>query len=67
MGTYREEIQLMVYQLQADYDKAEYLRDQSDVEGQKIMNEVRRLLPQVWSLLQNLDSSLDDVMANQKI
>ena len=67
MTTYREEIQLMISQLQSAYDKAGYLRDQSDKEGHKALNELRRLLPGAWSILQNLDNSINDVIANQEV
>ena len=67
MSTYREEIQLMISQLQAVFDKAEYLRDQSDSSGQKAMNQLRRSLPEAWSILQNLDGNIDNIIANQEV
>jgi len=67
MSTYREEIQLMISQLMIAYDKVEYLRDRSDSSGQKAMNQLRRLLPEAWSILQNLDDSINEVMANQEV
>jgi len=67
MSTYREEIQLIISQLQGIYDKAGYLRDQSDSEGQKAMNQLRRSLPESWNILQNLDGSIDEVIANQEV
>lgn len=67
MSTYREEIQLMISQLQSAYDKAGYLRDHSDSEGQEAMNQLRRLLPPIWDILQNLDNSMNEVIAHQEV
>lgn len=67
MGTYRNELQTMITQLQAIYDKANYLRDQSDQNGQHALNQFRSLLPLTWDVLQNLDNNLNDAIANQDV
>jgi len=61
--TYREEIQLMIQQLQAVYDKANQLRDRASQEEHELFNKVREVLPSAWKPLQQLDNSLTDKRA----
>jgi len=65
--TYRQEIQSMISELQAKYDKIEYLRDQSGREEQILLNQVRGMLPTVWDVLQKLDNNLSDELANSEL
>jgi hypothetical protein len=65
--TYRQKIQGIIIHLQNIYDELEGLRDQSDSQGQKYINQARGVLPDVWSPLQNLDNSLSDEMAGVKL
>ena len=58
--TYREEIQLMIQQLEQLNDKAAKLRDYASLEDKKYFNKVREFLPNAWEPLQKLDDSLDD-------
>jgi len=58
--TYRQEIQKMITELQAKYDRIEYLRNQSGREEKILLNQVRGMLPIVWDVLQKLDNNLSD-------
>lgn len=67
MSTYRSELQNIIKELQATYDKVGYLRDHSDRDGQVVFNKVRSQLPPVWDMLNELDNSLDNAIANQDV
>lgn len=65
--TYREELQNMIRDLQNVYDKANYLRDLSTEEEKIVLNELRRVLPDVWSPMQKLDNSISDARGSYEI
>ena len=65
--TYREEIQLMIKQLQDVYDKANQLRDHALLEDKEFFNKVREVLPYAWKPLQKLDNSMSDNQAKMLI
>ena len=67
MSTYRAELQNLIQELQSVYDKAEYLRDHSDSDGEKVFNEVRSRLPPIWDIIITLDNSLNEAIANQDV
>jgi hypothetical protein len=68
--TYRDEVQRMISDLQDLYDRAAWLRDRSGYEiggGKREMNQVRTVLPKVWSFLQALDEEMPDYIATQQL
>lgn len=65
--TYREEIQKMISDLQAVYDRANFVRDKTSVEEQEVFNAVRQMLPHVWAPLEKLDMKITGNWANREV
>lgn len=64
MKTYRAAIQIQIEALQKIYDNAEGLRDCCDTDEQKeAFNSLRRSLPILWRILQNVDNNMEEKTA----
>lgn len=66
--TFREAIQIQIKALQDVYDNAEALRDcVEEVKQKDAFNIMRGRLPNLWTLYQELDNSMDQSLADYEL
>jgi hypothetical protein len=67
MSTYRDEIQLIISQLENIYDRADWLRDHATEPEKQFWNTFRGKMREAVSPLQILDNGMTDARAQTEL